>query len=170
MLEVLETQLPPECHVEKTSIHENSITVSIQREHGEIIRFFLTDHDSARECFAMQLEGVKSCDYLLLYTREESMQDKELFCFIELKGKALQKAVSQILDTHKYFTEFYRIFLENKHHPQPIKAAAIFLKERVPSCKTLIEKERLEKFFDKEHIFMRRNDRDFAQFIRNIYA
>lgn len=173
MLNLLETQLPPSCQIEKKSIHENGITVSIERESGEIIRFFLTDCDPARECFAMQAEGIKCCDYLLLYTREDSMHANELLCFIELKGKALHKAVDQICNTFKYVTQFSQQYIHRSQHTNVTQVVAIFLHERVPSGRSRREKERLEKIFDKKHIYMRhtvRHNREFSQFIRSIYV
>lgn len=173
MLDLLATQLPPPCHIEKKSIHENSITVGIERGPGEIIHFFFTDSHFARECFAMQAEGIKCCDYLLLYTREDSMHTKELLCFIELKGKAIDKAVDQISDTYKYVMQFSQQRIDRRQHTNVTKVAAIFLRERVPSGRSRREKERLEKIFDKKHIYMRHtvgHNREFSQFIRNIYA
>src|SRR5579859_1993172 len=96
MLALLETQLPYDCHIHKTSIHENGISVSIKKVQGEIIRFFLTDNSLARACFAMNKQGVKCCDYLLLYTKENTTKKTELLCFIELKGKDIDKAGKQI--------------------------------------------------------------------------
>jgi len=173
MLDLLETQLPSYCQIEKKSIHENGITVSIERDSGEVIRFFCTDCQSARECFAMQAEGIKCCDYLLLYAREESMHTKELLCFIELKGKALHKAVDQICSTYKYVMQFSRQYMDRSQHANVTQVAAIFLHGRVPSGRSCREREKLARIFDEKHIYMKhavQHNHEFSRFIRNIYA
>jgi hypothetical protein len=173
MLALLETRLPRECHIHKTSIHENGVTVSVKKEQGEIIRFFLADHQQARACFAMHEEGIKCCDYLLIYTSENNQNQREILCFIELKGKDLRKAGKQICDTHQYITEFARQFLDNKLESNVTKAAVIFLHERVPSGKSWREREKLARIFDENCIYIKhavQRNCNFGQFIRNIYA
>ena len=172
MLALLETQLPYDCHIHKTSIHENGISVSIKKVQGEIIRFFLTDNSLARACFAMNKQGVKCCDYLLLYTKENTTKKTELLCFIELKGKDIDKAGKQILDTSKHIAEFSQQHLDKKQQPNVTKAAAIFLHERAPAYQSRRERDKLARIFDITHIDIKhgvQRGHDIGQFIRSIY-
>ena len=173
MLALLETQLPHNCHIHKTRIHENGVTVSIKKKQGETIRFFLTDNSLARACFAMTEQGIKCCDYLLLYTNEGNIKKSEVLCFIELKGKDLDKAVKQIIDTHKYVTAFSRQHLDKKQQPNVTKAVAIFIHERVPAHQSRREREKLARIFDNNHIDIKHGVQrgyDIGQFVRKIYA
>ncbi len=49
----------------------------------------------------------------------------------------------------------------------------VLMKSFFRSVKSRREKERLEKIFDKKHIYMRHtvgHNREFSQFVRKIYA
>ncbi len=79
----------------------SGLTVSIEREEDEVIYFFRTDCDEGNWCLGMnKVEKEKCSDYLVFYTKEKSVN--EVFCLLELKGKDIQRAKQQVINTHEY--------------------------------------------------------------------
>src|SRR5947209_17197983 len=87
------------CRIEGTSVRESGLIVSIETQPGEMILFFHIDQDEGRKYLKMVGEGLKICDYLVFYTKDD--EDRELVCLLELKGRKLEDAVKQVLNTHR---------------------------------------------------------------------
>lgn len=178
ILTLLETKLPLHCDIyrseHKTSIHENGIRVSTAPHPGEIIRFFHTDDPSAKACFAMGKQGIRCCDRLLVFTREDRKNETELLCFIEIKKPDnIEHAVPQILDAHEHIMDFSKQHINSSQGTNVIKAVAIFLRNSPPRDISVREKIRLAKIFGTNVYTKhgaRGNNSDFGQFVRKIYA
>lgn len=90
------------CIQTDTHATESGLTVSVAKRKNEIILFVKTDNDHARKHLEMPENDKKSCDRLILYAQNDNKKN-ELLCLLELKGKKLEHAVNQIINTHKYF-------------------------------------------------------------------
>ena len=88
------------CFVRGTSVTESGLTVSTDRLPGEIILFFKTDSPEGRQSLGITGENLKACDCLVLYAKENNRA--EIACFIELKGKKLEIAVKQAINTFRH--------------------------------------------------------------------
>lgn len=88
------------CFVSGTSVTESGLTVSTDRLSGEIILFFKTDSPEGRLSLGITGENLKACDCLVLYAKENNRA--EIACFLELKGKKLEVAVKQVINTFRH--------------------------------------------------------------------
>jgi hypothetical protein len=175
MLDLLMTELPSDdgCRIKELHVGEEGIIVSFDRKakEGEIAYFFRSDHPSARECFAMNKEGIKCCDYLFLYMKKENIsRESEVICFLELKkGRKIEYAGKQIKDTYFYFMSFARAYLSQKQLSSIIKSAAVYIHGSAPpDASKKVHKELIE-IFGSNRVEVKHSSSNFAHFIRRIY-
>jgi hypothetical protein len=87
------------CLISRTTFTDNGITVNVRPQKGELVKFFVVDEKSnpgstLREALGMQ---GRICDLVVHYIKESNPE--KVFCFVELKGKRIDDALEQILDT-----------------------------------------------------------------------
>lgn len=92
----------------KTSHKEDGVEIRIQPDSGETILFFSIDPEKNPNCQLRQLlgldkEGMKSCDLIVFYATES----QNIICFVELKGRKIEIAKEQVINTYTYF---YKVF------------------------------------------------------------
>src|SRR5205085_6238315 len=102
------------CRIEGTSVRESGLTVSTETQPGEMILFFHIDQDEGRKYLKMVGESLKICDYLVFYTKDD--EDRELVCLLELKGRKLEDAVKQVLNTHRHIRALSNEKIPLKQH------------------------------------------------------
>jgi hypothetical protein len=164
----------PNCLQPGTSVSESGLTVSIKPSKDETIQFYCADCHHTRSKLCMTREEQTSCDYVVLYTKNIQSNEKELLCFLELKGKDIRHAAEQIRNAYKHVYTFWKDKLEKKHHEYVVQCACICLHGRGPYLRDLIRAQQLlqQVFSDKDYIEVRRvNDkyRELGQFLRKLY-
>jgi hypothetical protein len=87
------------CLISKTTFNDSGITVNVRRKEGESVRFFVIDEKSnpnsnLRETLSIQ---GRICDLIVYYVKEED--PSAAFCFVELKGKRIDDALEQVVET-----------------------------------------------------------------------
>jgi len=85
------------CLTPGTSAPGSGIKVAAKPLPGEIIILFQTDSSNGKRCLNVGSE--KICDYLYFYNKNA---DKEIACFLELKGTDLKSAAEQVEKTHEH--------------------------------------------------------------------
>lgn len=93
----------------KTSYKEDGVEVSLQPASGETVLFFHIDEKSNPNCKFRQLlgldrEGMKICDLIVFYAKES----ERIICFVELKGKDINTAKEQVINTYTYLDKFLK--------------------------------------------------------------
>lgn len=101
-----------ECLIAGTGVRESGLTVSTEKLPGETILFFHLDCAEGRHSLNMAVTGLKICDYLILYTKDS--EQKEIACFLELKGKKLEDAIRQVLSTRESLQALVKTKIERK--------------------------------------------------------
>lgn len=96
------------CLCSGTSVNESGLAVSAEKKQNEVILFFHIDCSDGRKCLNMLSDGVRICDYLVFYTKDNDQ--KEVVCFLELKGGKEKDAVEQIMST---YAGFKRLIVKN---------------------------------------------------------
>jgi hypothetical protein len=155
------------------ALPESGLTVSIERLKDEIVCFFQTDSSEARNILNMPDDDQKSCDYFIFYTKAKHDQ-KEIVCFLELKGKNFEKAVKQVCNAYKYVKLLLGQYLEKAQYQKVIYSVSICMHSRAPS--PMIElrgREQLKAIFriTDSHIEIRhgRSKHDLGNFLRKLY-
>lgn len=144
MLTLLKGMLQSCCQ-RGTSVNESGLTVSTERLPGEIILFFHTDCPEGRKSLSMVGEGVKVCDYLVLYLKDD--QDREIVCFLELKGKKLEDAIKQVISMHQRVLALAREKIDREQLQNNVGwKACICLHGQAPRNGARIENQLIEKF------------------------
>jgi hypothetical protein len=172
MLHLLKTQLSA-CMIAKTHVSESGLTVSIQRLPGEIIPFFRTDSNTARECLKMGLEDKKSCDYLILYTLEKNNSQREVVCFLELKGVDFDHAVKQICNTYKYVDALSKRELQQDQYQRVVCSASIIMHNSAPTEAETRGRKKLKELFGGDNVHVRHVRKHYdklGDFLRGIYT
>ena len=118
------------CCIDGTRVRESGLTVSTEVLAGEIVLFFHIDSKDGRKNLNMTVEGSRICDYIVFYTKDSV--DREIVCFLELKGKHLDEAVKQILSTYQRVQELSKEKIDKKQHQQITWKACIFLHGHAP--------------------------------------
>lgn len=148
MSDLLEAELQ-ECLCKGTHVKDAGFTVSIKPLKNEKICFFLTDSKSARAYMQMDDQETKSCDYLVIYTKQDQSK-KELLCFLELKGKDISHAVKQICNTYRHILKLIEQLLLRQQHQYILYSASICMHGTTPNGKALAREEsNLRKLFGK---------------------
>ncbi|MDQ2886388.1 MAG: hypothetical protein M3Y39_09900 [Chloroflexota bacterium] len=151
------------CLTPGTKAHESGLTVSIEPEKDEEIYFFHIDCQEGNRCLGMNtLEKEKCNDYLVFYTREKSVN--EVFCFLELKGKDIQRAKQQVLNTHKYVKALLIDRMSQAQIQNLIWSVYICLSNAAPQETQRVQNE-LSKLFGKGRVGIRAvREKDITNF------
>lgn len=102
------------CLCSGTRVSESGLVASAEKRRSEVILFFHVDCSDGRKCLNMLSDGVRICDYLIFYTKDNDQ--KEVVCFLELKGGKEKDAVEQIMST---YAGFKRLIAKNNSGQQP---------------------------------------------------
>lgn len=102
------------CLIAGTSVRESGLTVSTETFPGETILFFHIDSDEGRQKLKLVGAGLKICDYIVLYTKDN--EQKEAVCFLELKGKKLEDAIKQVLSTQEALHSLIKEKINKRQH------------------------------------------------------
>jgi hypothetical protein len=164
----------PNCLQSGTSVSESGLTISIKPSKDETIQFYCTDCDHARKKLCMVREERTSCDYVVLYARNMQSNEKELLCFLELKGSDIKHAAEQIRNTCKYVHTFWKDKLERKQHEYVVQCACICLHGRGSYLRDQIRARQLLRpiFSNEDYVEVKRvNDKykELGQFLRKLY-
>jgi hypothetical protein len=154
------------CLIPGTKVHENGLTVSIEPKKDEKIYFFHTDCDEGNRCLGMnKLEKEECNDYLVFYTKEKGVN--EVFCFLELKGKDIQKAKQQVINTHKCIKSLLKDKISQQQQ-NPIWSVYICLSNSAPQETQKVQNE-LAILFGKGRVrirtVVRKDNTSFPQFL-----
>src|SRR6266487_1695351 len=158
------------CLTSGTKAHEDGLTVSIEREKDEEIYFFRMDCVEGNSCLGMKkVEKEKCCDYLVFFNKEKSIN--EVFCFLELKGKNVQKAKQQVINT---YTHLSALLKENSGQNQtqvPLWSVYICLSGPAPQETQRVHNE-LIKRFGKGRVgikaVIKKDTTEFPRFLRKL--
>ena len=153
MCSLLSTLLE-ECLVSGTSARDAGVTVSMDKLAGEKVFFYKIDGREGREKLKMIGEGIKICDHLVVYGKEN--ERKEVVCYIEIKGKNVALAKEQILETHKHVKPLAKEEIAKESYQQLVWKVCICLHGSAPQRNQRLEDE-LIKTFGKENIRIKRD-------------
>jgi hypothetical protein len=148
ILAFIEEKLHKVC-IEGTHVRESGLVVSTEKLPGETISFFKIDSTDGRKCLLMIEERIQICDYLVFYAKDN--QNREVICFLELKGKKLDIAVQQVISTHQYFKELLKSTGTQKQSQHLTYKACICLHGHAPRNDQRSEKSLID-IFGKENI------------------
>lgn len=89
------------CLIPGTSFTDNGITVNVRPKKGESVKFFAIDEKSNPKSTIRKELGMQGriCDLVVYYLKEANHEDA--LCFVELKGKKIDDALEQIIETSK---------------------------------------------------------------------
>lgn len=142
MLALLKSTLQA-CYTEGTRAHESGLKVSTEKRPGETILFFKIDSSEGRKYLNMRGEGLKVCDYLVFYAKDA--ENREVTCFLELKGRKLEEAVEQVISTFHHVKALTLEKIDKEWHPHLVWKACICLHGQSPRpgnrVKELLKKE-----------------------------
>jgi len=91
-----------------TSVEENGVRVTAHEQKGEKILIFRLDTQDKSIRNALGFSGKSGiCDYLFVLSKETlgaqgAKEYKRTFCLVELKGKQIEHATDQIVDTYNH--------------------------------------------------------------------
>lgn len=87
------------CLITGTSFTDNGITVNIRPQKGEFVKFFAIDEKSNPRSTIRKDLGMRGriCDLAVYYLKEANRE--HALCFVELKGKKIDDALEQIIET-----------------------------------------------------------------------
>jgi hypothetical protein len=87
------------CLIPRTTFTDNGITVNVRPQKGESVKFFVIDEKSNPKSTLRKALGMhgRICDLVVYYLKEGNRGDA--LCFVELKGKKIDDALEQILET-----------------------------------------------------------------------
>jgi hypothetical protein len=154
------------CRIAGTSVRESGLAVSTEVLSGETIFFFKTDGPEGRKCLAMLREGVKICDYLIFYTRDNEV--REIICFLELKGKKLENAAKQVISTFSHFSSLAPEVMRRRESGQFSCMVYICLHGQAPRNGQRCENQ-LKEIFGKGNVRIKhgvKHDRSIGTFLR----
>ncbi len=132
------------CLIEGTRVRESGLTVSTETLPGETILFFHTDCDEGRRNLNMVGVGLKVCDYLVFYTKDD--ENKETVCFLELKGKRLEDATKQVISTYNRVKSLSREEIGRDQYPYITWKVCICMHGQAPRDTQRIADQLIEKF------------------------
>jgi hypothetical protein len=156
-------QLLDTCKLHGTSFKESGSTVRVTPEHAEQVRFFHIDDQSNPNCtLRRNLKIIGAiCDLIVTYIRET----RESLCLVESKGKNLEHAVEQIINTWRYLSQYLAQVLEAESFRQLEWMAYIYQHGSAPSQKTKKAHAELKASGQFSHFAISRNP-DLGQFLR----
>lgn len=136
------------CSIEGTRVRESGLIVSTEVLAGETILFFHIDCEDGRNSLGIVGKGAKICDYLVFYTKDDD--NKEVICLLELKGKDLNSAIEQIIQTHRNIHMIAKEHL-GKHVQQILWKACICMHGQAPRNRQS-DRDTLIRVFGKENV------------------
>lgn len=136
------------CHGNGTSASDpgTGIKVSTKPLSNETILVFHTDCDEGKACLGIR--GKKVCDFIFYYTKGT---DKEIICFLELKGTELDKAYLQVLDTNNHLKNIMQGKISDVDYQNSIRKICICLRHHAPSMNQKI-RDKLIKIYGKNNV------------------
>ena len=143
-----------------TSFGEVHNRVSVQQKSDEPILFFVTD-DQSNSVSTLRSDlkmGGAVCDLVIFYAQG----NKKTLCLVELKGSDLEQAVEQIINTYQHLKRT----LKQPHRRLIGWKAYIQISGSIPKELKELQKS-LHNIFGKHNYAIARDDREFANFIRN---
>jgi hypothetical protein len=140
------------CRIDGTGVRESGLVVSAETLTGETILFFHIDSPEGRQCLDLLSEGAKACDYLVFYTKNND--DKEIVCFLELKGKKLEDAIRQVLSTHQRIVILAKEEIDRKLHAYIVWKVCICLHGQAPRSGQQ-SVDQLIKTFGKDNVLVK---------------
>ena len=164
----------PDCLQPGTSVRERGLTVSIERSKDETIQFYCTDCDHTHNKLYTLTDEKTCCDYAVLYAKSIQNNEKELLCFLELKGCDFDHAVAQVSNIYKYITELWQNQIKKELHQYVVPCVSICMHGRAPSpLKGKRGRDLLLRLF-KNHDCIRvkhgvSHDKELGQFLRKLY-
>jgi len=156
-------QLLDTCKLHGTSFKESGSTIRVTPERDEQVRFFHIDDRSNPNCTLrrdLRISGA-ICDLSVTFIREA----KESLCLVESKGKNLEHAVEQIVNTWRYLFQYLAQVLGAESFKQLERMAYIYQHGSAPSQRTKKARAELEAFGQFSHFAISRNP-DLGQFLR----
>jgi hypothetical protein len=149
-----------------TRVRESGLTVSTEKLPGETILFFRTDSGEGRKNLCMLQDNLKVCDYLVYYAKAE--HEKEIICFLELKGKNVEEAVRQVINTCQYVKALIKQHITESQHQHIVRKVCICLHGRTSRLKQSLN-DQLIKEFGKNNIRIKHgltHDKELGSFLR----
>ncbi len=146
----------------KTSHKEDGVEVSLQPASGETVLFFHIDEKSNPNCKFRQLlgldrEGMKICDLIVFYAKD----NERIICFVELKGKDINTAKEQVINTYTYFKNFLK-----KAAPSLTFTPKTYIRSNVSAPQEIEEyKKELKTNFGEANYDISKNS-DLGDFLR----
>lgn len=140
------------CRENGTSVQESGIRVSTQLLTGEIIIVFHIDSDEGRKSLKMEDEGIRICDFIFYYTKENEVN--EVVCLLELKGTELLRASDQVKKTHQRLIALTNEAIHSKYHRNLTWRICICLRGQAPATSQRIRDE-LKELFGKHNVEIR---------------
>lgn len=140
------------CRIAGTSVRESGLVVSTECFSGETILFFHIDSPEGRQCLKLLGEGAKACDYLVFYAKSDD--DKEVICFLELKGKKLEDAIKQVLSTYQQVVVLTKEGVDRQQHAHIFWKVCICMHGQAPrpGQQTV---DQLIKTFGRENVLVK---------------
>ena len=161
-------QLLRNCLIHGTSFTESGVRVYVNPQSGEKVRFYVLDEQSNPDCTLRQdleMSG-RICDILVSYTRQG--KSRAILCLVELKGRNLERAAEQIVNTCRYLWSYLEQQLEVEAFRKIEWKACLcrHKKSRAPSKTAERAKMRLRDFGKFSMYDVTRNP-DMGRFLRN---
>lgn len=140
--------------------------VSMEPLKDERVLFFIIDSDIVRQNLNIQGEV---CDCLVFYARRG--EEKKVLCLVESKGKDLEHAVKQIINTHQCLNKSLkcRSCQYNEHHLHQVTWKAYIRISRfgsTPQMTKRLENQLQATFGKKGHGYDIKERGDLGLFLR----
>jgi hypothetical protein len=133
---------------------------------GETILFFRTDSGEGRKKLNMLQENLKICDYVVYYAKSD--EEKEIICFLELKGKKLEEAARQVISTCYHVNALIKQQIAENQHQKFVRKVCICLHGQASRLKQSLN-DQLIKEFGKDNIRIKHgitHDKELGSFLR----
>ena len=152
-----------DCLIQGTKAHQHGITVSTEKEAGEVILVFLIDSKEGRKVLNMQAEGIQICDFLYCFAKYNIKE--ETICLLELEGRNVDDAVAQVIDTRKFVLELTRAIFGRDHQRITLKACICFKGSPPRGGQKAVDK--LKEVFGPDKVRIKHRSRyDIGPFLR----
>lgn len=156
-----------ECLVKETSFSESGITVGCQSERGEIILFYDISKQADAKSNLRKALGMSQnealCDGIIYY----QSGDRRVYCFTELKGNDLERAIEQVSNTYRRFQEILRKNTYQSYCSNTIWKAHIQLGKGSSQIDTKTHDKTLKNIFGQGNFnYIRGNNGDITKFVK----
>jgi hypothetical protein len=151
------------CLIPGTSFKESGVQVHVNPKRDESVCFFHIDDQSNPDCTLRQDLGITGaiCDLIVSYAR----QSKEVLCLVESKGKDLEHAAEQVINTCQHLWRYLEQVLEAKSFQRIEWRAYIRQHGSAPTLRMRRAKARLEAFSKFSKCAVSRNP-DLGRFLQ----